>query len=244
MTFAEVEEACRKLREELEKDTGIEVVGMVSVEKPSPPEDELHFLRLVSWMYVFLIEVAPVPIRHIQSLLRGTSPREHGKIAELQRLVRSMRTYQAHQLSETSTSDAATKIFVANWLSINSGTKPWTTRSRVLCSMFVGAIASVLARWMELTKNGETRSNAVTALLDAVDRQWPAHLFDRMLEDAAADLGLVGMDYPVYRGMRIEGWKKLTECFSTREDAEAALRRAIRADLISSFGGSSTEASA
>lgn len=79
----------------------------------------------------------------------------------------------------------------------------------------------------------------MAGLVEAVNRQWPAHLFDRMLEDAATELGILGMDYPVYRGMRIDDWKKLAECFQSREHAEMALRRAIRIDLGAKFGSPS-----
>lgn len=237
MTFGDVEVACQSLREKLRQSTGI-TLSEVSVERPSDPEDELHFVRLVAWGYVFLVEVASTPIRHIQTILRGANPREHKKVADAVRLVRNLRTSQAHQLSDGSSSDLATKNFVSQWLAINDGDQRWPTRIRLLCGSICEAIGAIIEKWDALTADEPSRADAVAALLSAVDRQWPPHLFDRFLEEAATELGINGMDYPLYRALRMDDWRKLADCFQSRDDAEVALKSAIRSDLRATFGQS------
>lgn len=235
MTFGDVESAFQSLSEKLRQSTGI-TLDEVSVERPSAPEDELHFVRLVAWGYVFLVEVASTPIRHIQAILRGADPGEHKKVADALRLVRSLRTFQAHQLSNASSSDFATKDFVSKWLAINDGDQRWPTRIRLLCSSICEAIDVIIKKWDALTAKEPSRADAVTALLSAVERQWPPHLFDRFLEEAATELGIHGMDYPRYRDLRLDDWRKLADCFQSRDDAEVALKSAIRSGLRATFG--------
>lgn len=237
MTFGDVEAVCQNFREKLRQSTGI-VLSEVSVERPSDPEDELHFVRLVAWGYVFLVEVASTPIRHIQTILRGADPSEHKKVADALRLVRNLRTSLAHQLSEGSHSDLQTKNFVADWLAINDGDERWSMRIRRLCSSICEAIGAIIQKWDALNADKSSRSAAIEAMLSAVERQWPPHLFDRFLEEAAIELGINGMDYPIYRDLRMDGWRKLADCFQSREDAEVALKLAIRSDLRVTFGQS------
>lgn len=237
MTFGDVEAACQSLRERLRESTEI-ILSEVSVERPSDPEDELHFVRLVAWGYVFLVEVASTPIRHIQTIIRGADPIEHKKVADAVRLVTNLRTYQAHQLSHDSSSDLDTKANVSTWLAITDGDQPWPARIRLLCSSICEAIGAIVRKWEGLTAEETSRADAIDALRSAFDRQWPPHLFDRFLEEAATELGINGMDYPRYRGPRLSGWRKLAECFQSRNDAEVALKSAIRSDLRATFGQS------
>jgi hypothetical protein len=236
MIFSEAEASCSELRQAIKVTTGVDIIGDVSVEKPVPPEDELHFVRLVAWTYVFLIEVAAVPIKHIQTILRGSNPRDHEKVATALRLVRSLRTYQSHQLSDGSKSDAATKKFVENWLLINQSEQSWALRAKIVCSSFCDALSAISQKWSELTADEEPPSAAAVELLSVVDRQWPVHLFDRMVEDVTMELGIQGLNCLMYRELKIEIWKKLAECFESREDAEIGLRKVIEADLQQTFG--------
>jgi hypothetical protein len=95
---------------------------------------------------------------------------------------------------------------------------------------------------MQLTSEKEDAATAVTDLMIAVDREWPPHVFDRMIESAASNIGLSGLDYLRYRESRLERWRELTGFFEGREHAETALNAAIRQELEELFGNRATMA--
>jgi hypothetical protein len=57
-----------------------------------------------------------------------------------------------------------------------------------------------------------------------------------MVESAAGDIGLSGLDYIRYRESRLHKWRELTGFFESREHAEAAMSAAIRRELAHLFG--------
>ncbi|WP_166038800.1 hypothetical protein [Sphingosinicella sp. YJ22] len=84
---------------------------------------------------------------------------------------------------------------------------------------------------------GENRDPLLNrALVLAIDNAWPAHHFDSMLDEAAIEIGIKGLDIAVYRNKRLERWQDLVACFHSPEEAREGLRRAIRAELVMVFG--------
>jgi hypothetical protein len=91
-------------------------------------------------------------------------------------------------------------------------------------------------KWNQVTADKDDAASVVGDLVLAIDREWPPHAFDRMLETAANDIGLSGLDCVKYRQSRLEKWRELTGFFESREHAEAAMSAAIRRELESVFG--------
>lgn len=230
MTFAEVEAATSRFREVLHAAVKID---KVSVPNPEEPLDELHFFRLVMWCYVYLVEVVAGPRRHLQGIMRGSNPSTFAKVAHVVRLVESLRTYSGHQLAETKR-DADIRAFVVTWLDANGGERQWEARARELCNLMVEAINLLNNTWVGL--NTADPEMAVLRMLETIERSWPAHVFDGMVEAAVAELSINGFDVVAYRKIHLEGWVKLAGCFSDRAQADLELRNAIRSELKITFG--------
>ena len=69
-----------------------------------------------------------------------------------------------------------------------------------------------------------------------IDREWPAHAFDRFLESAVSKLSPMGFDYFKYRQQILEKWRELVGYFHNRDSAEIALESAILQELEQVFG--------
>ena len=98
------------------------------------------------------------------------------------------------------------------------------------------AVERLLRKWGEVTASEDDAASIVRELVIAVDREWPPHTFDRIVEAAAAHIGLSGLDYVKYRENRLGRWRELVGYFKTREHAEAAISSAIRVELEQLFG--------
>ena len=232
MSFDELKSTCETLRALLREATGRELISAISVDEPTKPQDELHFIKLVSWCYVFLFEVAQPAARHILSLLRTSNPSVHRTVGEIFETVNRLRTVRVHNLSPQSNRDDHIRRQAFIWLVQNGGGNPidWPVCCRSLCVQVRSAIEHLIAKWLDLVAS-EDASSAVEDLLSAIDREWPPHAFDRILEAAASDIGLKGLDCVKYRESRLKYWRELVGYFERREEAEAAIRSAIRCEL-------------
>jgi hypothetical protein len=238
MTFAELRSASEQFRAVLRHGTGRELIAAVSVDEPADPQDELHFIKLVSWCYVFAFEASQPATRYILSLLRAAGPSEHRTVGTMLENVNNLRTVRGHNLIPESKSDDY-RVRQANiWLVQNGGEPPeWHRCCGALCAQVTSAITLLRSRWERLTANAEDAATAIHDLMVTIDREWPPHIFDRIVEDAAGEIGLQGLDVVKYRQSRLDRWRELVGFFESREHAETAMRAAIRRELELLFGG-------
>jgi hypothetical protein len=84
--------------------------------------------------------------------------------------------------------------------------------------------------------SAEDCAAVIKDLIVAIEREWPPHVFDRMVESVADEIGLRGFDCVKYRGSRLDRWRELVGFFEDREHAEVAMRAAICRELEQLFG--------
>jgi hypothetical protein len=237
MSFSDLKRACDDFRETLLLTTKHNCIYTVTVSEPSGDEDELYFVRLVLWCYVFWFEACHPAGSHLVSLLKVGSATDYRKVDEIFRVVRSLRTATAHNLNPPSKQNNYTGEQASIWLAMVGGDpRDWRKCSRRLCEDAKNAVEVLSNTWFSVVGNPEDAPGGIERLLLALTRDWPAHAFDRMLEHAANSVGLTGLDLVAYRTKRIEHWRSLAAFFSNRNDAEVALQRAIRQELVASFG--------
>ena len=100
------------------------------------------------------------------------------------------------------------------------------------------AVERLLHKWAEVIASKEDAQIVIDELILAIDRDWPPHAFDRIVEAAASEIGLSGLDYVKYRESRLERWREIVGFFETREHAQSAIASAIRIELEQLFGSS------
>ena len=200
-----------------------------------------HFFKLVAWCYVFVFEASQPAGKYISTLLRVAKPEEHGTVSATFEMVNHLRTVRVHNLSVQSGRDDYKRRQAHIWLVQNGGDpRDWSACCRSLGYQVTVAIRCLMDRWHQVTASEEDAVAVVKDLMIAVDREWPPHLFDRIVEDAARDIGLGGLDSAKYRESRLDRWRELTNCFESREHAEAAISVAIRRELERLFGNQAT----
>jgi hypothetical protein len=132
--------------------------------------------------------------------------------------VNNLRSVRVHNLSPENKRDDYKKRQAHIWLIRNGGEPPdWSNCCRSLSSEVSLAIRQLTKKWVQVTANKEDAGSVVSELMIAIDREWPPHAFDRMIEDAASDIGLSGLDCVKYRESRLDRWRELTGFFEGRE---------------------------
>lgn len=244
MTFEELKEVCLEFRRLIEGTTGRNLIASISLAEPTPPPDELHFLRLVSWCYAFLIEGSQPVMRFIMNILRASSAKDFKNIDRLINEVVSLRTMQSHNLSLESSSDARHQVRASAWLSSNGGDPPdWGTCCGQLADQVAGAIRTLSTKWRTVVANPEDAADAITKLLLQIDNDWPGHELDKLVEGAASALGLKSFNATKYREKRIKDWRDMAGCFEDRDHARSAVSALIHRELERLFGAVKTAGS-
>jgi hypothetical protein len=123
------------------------------------------------------------------------------------------------------------------WLLQNGGDPvDWSSCCHALVRDLISTIHYLVEKCNHVTADKEDAVSVVTDLIIAIDGEWPPHAFDRMIENAASDIGLSGLDCVRYRETRLERWRELAGLFENREDAELAMNDVIRVELEQLFG--------
>lgn len=209
----------------------------ISVELPTPPFDELYFRKTIAWCYVLFHETGPF-IRFSGKLLRA-NPSASEVFGKTKQFIDCARTVHAHNLSKDQLSDQRKKRTYEIWI-LEHGGEPTNWES--CCQSLVSEAAHILVLIEEAY---------VTRCADQTDREalwesykqeklmfWEANEFDPFIEKATKEIDIVGLNFTQFRNAekRLDQWRSLAAMFDTREDAEKAIGRAIRTELINVFG--------
>jgi hypothetical protein len=237
ISFSLLNEQVEALRSFCKKNLGAQEIYDISVDRPTPPLDELFFRKLVSWSYVLFFETGPF-FRFSSNLLRA-QPIEHTDFVRVRKLVECARTVHAHNLLAEREHDARRRRTYDIWLIENNGDLAnWEN----YCSSLMKEISKVLLNigdeWHRRCEIESDRQELMRDYELEKRTSWEAHEFDPFVLSAAQEAGLSGLDGTGFRkaGDRVTRWRKLAELFESREAAERAISRAIRTELFSVFG--------
>ncbi|PSJ53128.1 hypothetical protein [Pseudaminobacter soli (ex Li et al. 2025)] len=240
MSFEALAQSAERLRNTLQASTGRNLVADVSLTPPDANGGEAAFIKSVLWGYVLWYEACQPAGRHLMSIVRNSSPRDQQVAARAFQDVQNLRTFHAHNLLPSDKSDQYKLSQAQAWLVQNGGSeRDWDRCTAKLCSELAAALDILCTHWNIVTACPEDEVTAVQGLIDALEREWEPHLFDRMIEEVATSLGLSGLDPVKYRKKRLEDWRKITDCFWDRMSAETAVRRAIQQEMVITFGEAS-----
>lgn len=211
----------------------------ITIAQPELPKDELFFTRLVAWSYVALNEAFPVLLKQLVGVMRQSEPLMYKNFQTTKEVVECMRAYQSHNLPATSKRNEEKIKSVKIWKAINGGSPfSWEAACDALCNCINTLIGDLRKIWDVVSADQGDRENFLESLSDAFDKDWPAHVYDALVERSAISIGLVSFNYVAFRKRQgnVDAWRKLAALFEERSAAEMAVERAIKADLINMFG--------
>lgn len=237
MLFETLVQSADRLRAALHASTGRHLVEQVSLDTPDEDGSEAAFIKTVLWGYVFWFEACHPAGRHLLDIVRNTSPSQHASAARVFKDIQSLRTYATHNLLPSSRSDQYQLDQARAWLAENgAAARDWSACTTKLCATLATNLSILCDHWEAIIASPEDSGVAIQRLVAAVDRDWPAHMYDRMIDEAASRLGLAGLNPVAFRQQRLDDWRKIASLFADRAAAEAALARAIQQELEAKFG--------
>jgi hypothetical protein len=236
MSFSDLKTALGRLDSKIEAACGRRLFDEITIQEPAGELGELYFSRLVSWSYVVLNEAGALPLNYLRSLLRVSDPEALEVVNSTRQTVINLRTVQAHNLPPTDSSNQHKARQASIWISQHGGDPPnWALCCEALASQMLKLINNVESAWVRATSDSSDRTQTVEGLVQRADQTWEAHTFDGMIESAAQELGIDGLDVVAYRADHLEEWRNLTAYFVDRESAKRSVAIAIRNQLAEYF---------
>lgn len=216
---------------------GRDEIEYVSVEPPTDPFDELFFRKSISWLFVLLRETGPF-FKFSEKLLR-TKPDRYERWRSLKDTVECARTVHEHNMRHCNPGDQKKVRVYQIWIDSFGGSPlNWEECCRALLKQAIAALGDIVCEWRERSADDGDRVNLRENYEQDKRSHWDAHEFDPFVMSAAIEFRLDGFDSAAFRkdSGRIERWRKLAALFESREAAEAAIARAIRAEFRAVFG--------
>jgi hypothetical protein len=216
---------------------GSKEIREISVDLPFGPLDELYFRKAISWCYVLFHETGPF-FRFSGRLLRS-DPGASEAFGKTKNFIDCARTAHAHNLSQEIRSDQAKRRAYDIWM-LGNGGKPtsWDRCCQALIKEVDHALSLVQEAYGKRNENIGDKANLWDDYRQERRTSWEAHEFDPFVEAMANEMKIDGLDCVQFRNAdkRLDKWRVIVAMFDTREAAENAIGRAIRAELVNIFG--------
>lgn len=235
MTFGTVHGNYLSLKKRLTIHIGPTALAEITVEPPRGADDELSFIRLVSWAYVLIHENGKVPLNFLKQL----PPLD--KFGKLLPHVRGLRTLMSHNLSFDKSADVATMQTAISWFkrTCGSGTptnsEQWGRCFSQLCNDLSALMSGAISACDNLD-SVDDGPRLVADLKTRINLQWDAYLFDSYVEKASERLGFLGIDVVTFRSSHLDSWRKVVA--TSEDDSRSRLvTLRVEADLLNFMAG-------
>lgn len=242
MPFSSLSAKESELRHALQVYVGPNALKEISLSHPASNNDEASFLRLTSWCYVLLFEVGRVSVPFLLQLpdTRGNANRSLLMVREN---VRALRTFCFHNLAFTEHNRQLSRK-ARDWHREKCGTdspkskREWRNCFESLCSEVSEVLAHCYGVVDYVLASPIDGHGAIADLKMRLDRNWPAHTFDKLVGDVLVQLGLEnGLKINAFRERHLSRWRQYLECLPEGEDLESKMIRVIERDVLSHFDG-------
>ena len=238
MSFSSLNAEVLELRRALQVYVGRNALEEISVRPPIGNDDEASFLRLTSWSYALLFEVGRVSIPFLLRLpsRKGIADRNLLRVRES---VQSLRTFCFHNLGLTE-HDARLSRIARDWHHEKCGTvfpkqsQEWRGCFEGLCSEVSQVIVHCHGVVDNVLASQTDGRGTIVELKRRLDRNWPGHSFDRLVEDILVRMDRK-MNVTAFRNQHLSNWRKYLECIPEGIDIETEIIPLIERDVLNHF---------
>lgn len=236
MNYNQLQISYLELKRRLSTSVGARALPEITVAPPHGTDDELSFIRLVIWGYVFLQESGKTSI----TFLRKLPPWSSDGSAILPH-VRALRTWMSHNLSFEKNSDIKTMGIASHWFREQCGTGSPTTQEHwhkcftALATDLHGVLLKAITA-CDCFDESEDREKLIAQFHLAVDRTWEAYRFDKYATTAMKKFEYDGLDATVVRAANLEAWRRVVASSIDEEAIEKNLTLRIESDVLKLMG--------
>ena len=237
MSFATLNAAVNDLRNGLCTQVSDSAFLSVNSRPPTGSSDEASFLRLTTWCYILIFEAGRVSIRYLLKVPPPFGDDERSKSAnKICKNVQLLRTWFFHNLGF----DDTKRKDVSNWFlsqcKVISPTekKHWRACIKALCNEGIELVVYCNEVLSKIATSGEDKDTLFQDLNNCLERNWPAHEFDKLVSDAASNIG-EDIDVVKFRATKLTTWRKFLEQQPEGADLKREVTRIVERDVHDHF---------
>ncbi len=241
MNFADLNAAVTDFRHACSTQIDPLSLSEVGVRGPAGASDEAAFLRLTAWSYALLFECGRILIPFLlQVQLPGAANGNRRSHDETLRIVHALRTWLFHSLTPHKEHDITVSKIVSDWfLRVCNSTSPqtsrqWSSSFESLCMQVFELVRNCTVAVSEIATAGADSKWILDNLRLRLGRDWPAHQFDAIVDDAASRLGET-INARALRERRIADWRKFLSTLPEDADLQREMERLIDAEVANHF---------
>lgn len=235
MSFPILNAAAIELRNSLRSFVGAAAMEEITVAPPAGDQDEISFLRLVSWSYVLLFEAGRVSIEYLLQLPAAGDRARDPKAAKA--LVHDLRTWSFHNVGFGSEREVALSRRVRRWFIETCGACPphdnqgWSTCFLALCEEMQAVVVHCQQAMITVLQGDDDGEVATTDLRRRIDRAWSAGEFQELMGDVALRLD-IEVDTRKFCERRLASWRTYLECLPEGDNLIDRLLAMMERDLL------------
>lgn len=216
---------------------GQSVFGNVSHPVPTLQPAELGFLRSITYLFASYFETGRVSVRYLATLFIAYRLDGDRRALDHLQLVDFLRTYLQHNLDVTKHSDRETVQACEDWLEQHCGSRVPGTEQQwkaCLCALLEDACHALTALNLVIRgiEGDESRETVVSQWKFELDRYHPPEAFDRVIAQAAGDMGYPYLDVVKLRKRFYDRWLERLRSLTTGYDFEHEARRLVEQALL------------
>jgi hypothetical protein len=241
VTFVELNASFTDLRDGVRAQAGREAFGDLNIRPPAGEADEASFLRLIAWCYSLLFEAGRITVPFLLDLnLREAIVTGSQRHKEARVMVQYLRTIMFHNLGFDEEHDVNIRKAVSDWFLETCGAvfpnsaAEWNKCFERLCNSVRDLVAHCSLVLSVVASSPEDRETILKDLGQRLNRDWEAHQFDRMIEDAASRLG-ERINARAFRERRLNDWRRFLAALPEEADAELEMERLIDGEIADHF---------
>lgn len=211
--------------------------SVTSLQLPKFTPSELGFIRMVSWLYVHYYEAGKIGAEYLTDLaprfLGGSDnvPKNHRV------LIQQLRTYCQHNLAPQEQHSKIILLACENWFFLHSGSKrPGNEEhwSKLLNALIAESL--IYFRYLRDSLRSIESDADNSQLLEQwslrINRYYPPHKFDRIIEEVANDFGKDAIDAIRFRSRHYDRWRKELELMRYDCDYDREARALVEAAFL------------
>jgi hypothetical protein len=239
MTFQHLNSLYVDLRDGLRAQVDPASMGDLNVRPPASDADEASFSRTTGWCYALFYEAGRTSIPFFLNLPGFSTEgivKAHGSTL---RVVHALRTFLSHNLGFSNEHDLGIRKAASHWFveSCDAVFPINDQQWKACCARLCGDAGAVLAHCSAILSacaSAPERDIIFARLRLRIRRDWPAHIYDQLVADAAARMG-ESINARVLREQRLNHWRKFAEALADDADVEAEIERLIEKDVLEHF---------
>lgn len=208
---------------------------------PDPTSPEAGFIRATSWTYTLYFEAGRVSLTFLRRLGEAYALIDREASDQHVEVVRCLRTELHHNLGFAD-SDLSTRSAAEGWRRMACGTslprtrKQWRdcyTRLVNDSLKFLEAVEEVVRR---IESEGDKAQQHIDEWHRRLERNWDAHSFDSLVDNAKYRLAREAMNTVAFRNRHVDKWRRHLELLEDGFDFEFEATRLIEKTLLDEDG--------